>query len=121
MFIPGVSSILTFSTQEQENIPEITMVDEEALIEARRRKREAILAKYQGQSTPSLVDNLKLQSAEASPAPGSPVKTTGDSLTKQSLMFQILLVQALETLRPILTQAMRRLLSSRRRRRTKIL
>jgi serine/threonine-protein kinase PRP4 len=84
MFMPVISSILTFSTQEQENIPEITMVDEEALIEARRRKREAILAKYQGQSTPSLVDNLKLQSAEASPVPGSPVKTTGDSLTLQS-------------------------------------
>jgi len=52
-------------------------LDEEALIEARRRKREAILAKYQGQSTPSLVDNLKIQSQEGTPAPGSPVVRLG--------------------------------------------
>jgi serine/threonine-protein kinase PRP4 len=52
-------------------------IDEEALIEARRRKREAILAKYQGQSTPSLVDNLKIQSQEGTPVPGSPLVRLG--------------------------------------------
>lgn len=54
-------------------------MDEEALIEARRKKREAILAKYQGQGTPSLVDNLKLQSGAASPAPDSPSGRLGNS------------------------------------------
>jgi serine/threonine-protein kinase PRP4 len=80
MCAPKVASMLISSAQEPEPVQEITMIDEEALIEARRRKREAILAKYQGQSTPSLVDNLKLQSAEASPAPASPINKIGNSI-----------------------------------------
>lgn len=67
------------STQEPAPVAEPEPMDEEALIEARRKKREAILAKYQGQGTPSLVDNLKLQSAAASPAPDSPAVKLGNS------------------------------------------
>ena len=67
----------SLTDSKDETTPDLTVVDEDALIEARRKKREAILAKYQGQSTPSLVDNLKLQSANASPAPGSPAIRLG--------------------------------------------
>ena len=63
----------------EDTAPDLTIVDEETLIEERRRRREAILAKYQGQSTPSIIDNLKIQSAEASPTPGSPVSRLGSS------------------------------------------
>jgi len=66
---------------KEEPAPDLTIVDEEALIEERRRKREAILARYQGQSTPSIIDNLKIQSAEATPTPGSPVTRLGSSST----------------------------------------
>jgi len=83
---PNTSSSMYFlnalplisSAQEPEPIREPEVLDEEALIEARRRKREAILAKYQGQGTPSLVDNLKLQSATASPAADSPAVRIGN-------------------------------------------
>src|SRR5947207_1017260 len=85
-FTPGTKSTAYTSesspqlTPSQEGTaPDVTIVDEEALIEARRRKREAILAKYQGQSTPSIIDNLKIQSIEASPAPGSPAPGIGES------------------------------------------
>jgi len=75
---PYSSDIISMLTSsEPEPIPEPIEIDEDALIEARRKKREAILAKYQGQSTPSLVDNLKLQSANASPAPDSPAIRLG--------------------------------------------
>jgi serine/threonine-protein kinase PRP4 len=70
-----IKSKLIYSEHERVPIPE--PVDEDALIEVRRKKREAILAKYQGQSRPSLVDNLKLQSTEASPAPASPAVRLG--------------------------------------------
>ena len=62
---------------KEEPVSDRTIVDEEALIEERRRRREAILAKYQGQSTPSILDNLKIQLADASPKPGSPVSKLG--------------------------------------------
>lgn len=46
-----------------------TPVDEAKLIEERRKRREAIKAKYRGQATPSLVSNLSLeQSGPNSPA-----------------------------------------------------
>lgn len=68
----------------EDTAPDLTIVDEETLIEERRRRREAILAKYQGQSTPSIIDNLKIQSAEASPTPGSPVSRLGSSSPSDS-------------------------------------
>ena len=58
---------------------DLTIIDEEALIEERRRKREAILAKYQGQSTPSIIDNVKMQSEDESRTPGSPITRFGFS------------------------------------------
>ena len=76
-YAPESSTQLTPS--QEEPVPDLTIVNEEALIEARRRKREAILAKYQGQSTPSIIDNLKIQSTEATPAPGSPAPRIGES------------------------------------------
>src|ERR1700738_2695143 len=62
----------TTSTASAE-VPILDPIDEEAVIEERRRKRETILAKYQGQSTPSIIDDLKIHSADVTPAPGSPV------------------------------------------------
>jgi serine/threonine-protein kinase PRP4 len=76
-----ISALLTIS--EEEPIPVHEPIDEEALIEERRRKREAILAKYQGQSTPS-IGNLKIQSAEASAAPGSPTTKLGSLVSSAS-------------------------------------
>ena len=71
-FSPGTKSptyasesVSQLTPRHEEPVADLTIVDEEALIEARRRKREAILAKYQGQSTPSMIDNLKIQSTEA--------------------------------------------------------
>lgn len=46
-------------------------VDEASLIEERRKKREAIKAKYRGQATPLLVSALGLDSTPNSPAEGS--------------------------------------------------
>jgi len=68
------------TVRDLDPIPEPVVVDEDALIEARRRKREVILAKYHGQSTPSVVDNLKLQSTDASPRPESPAHHIGIAL-----------------------------------------
>ena len=51
----------------------------------RRRKREAILAKYHGQSTPSIIDNLKIQSTEASP--GSWFSCSQESVNHLHLHF----------------------------------
>ena len=46
--------------------------DEAALIEARRKKREAIKAKYKGQETPALVQALALNSNTAPTSPKDP-------------------------------------------------
>ncbi|KMU71714.1 LOW QUALITY PROTEIN: serine/threonine-protein kinase ppk5 [Coccidioides immitis RMSCC 3703] len=74
-------------------------VDEAALIEQRRRRREAIKAKYRGQATPLLVQALQIgtetgstacDASEAVPKPGlsgrqgSPTNTLDDTSTAQS-------------------------------------
>jgi serine/threonine-protein kinase PRP4 len=56
-------------------------MDEAALIEQRRRRREAIKAKYRGQATPLLVQALQLGSDSGQSAPSTPKPETPDSLT----------------------------------------
>lgn len=48
-------------------------VDEAALIEERRKKREAIKAKYRGQATPLLVQSLQLDNDSVSDSPSTPM------------------------------------------------
>ena len=57
------------ATIKESIIVDTPPLDEAALIEARRKKREAIKAKYKGQETPMLVQALALNEA----APRSPV------------------------------------------------
>ncbi|EON64807.1 CMGC/DYRK/PRP4 protein kinase [Coniosporium apollinis CBS 100218] len=52
-----------------EPFTEPTLIDEASLIEQRRRKREAIKAKYMGQATPLLVQALQLGSDSGSVTP----------------------------------------------------
>lgn len=66
---------------------DLTVVDDEALIEARRRKREAILAKYMDKPTAPAIDNLKMKSTESSPAPGSPSVKQGNSSSSRRANF----------------------------------
>jgi len=68
-YIPQSSTLMDSTSDEP--VLENATVDEEALIAERRRRREAILAKYQSHASPA-ISNLKLESAEASPAPRSP-------------------------------------------------
>ena len=52
-------------------------LDEAALIEERRKKREAIKAKHRGQATPMLVQALALDNKSAPPTPRSPAVEDG--------------------------------------------
>ncbi len=47
------------------------LIDEAALIEERRKRREAIKARYRGQATPMLVQALEIGNQSGSPAPRS--------------------------------------------------
>ncbi|KAG5438516.1 hypothetical protein PCANB_002620 [Pneumocystis canis] len=53
---------MAFSVSDQDSSEELkpSLMDEEALIEQRRRNRDAILAKYRGQQTPSISSQTKL-------------------------------------------------------------
>ena len=53
----------------------VSFLDEAALIEARRKKREAIKAKYKGQETPMLVKALALNN-DLTPLPSNPTLPT---------------------------------------------
>ncbi|KTW27542.1 uncharacterized protein T551_03041 [Pneumocystis jirovecii RU7] len=53
-------TVLLISEQEPIEELHVSPVDEEALIEQRRKNREAILAKYRGQHTPSLSSQTKV-------------------------------------------------------------
>ena len=55
----------------------IQPLDEAALIEERRKKREAIKAKHRGQATPMLVQGLALDSKSAPSTPRSPAIEDG--------------------------------------------
>ena len=55
-------------------------LDEAALIEARRKKREAIKAKYKGQETPALVQALALNNTTAPASPKDPNSIVQNSL-----------------------------------------
>ena len=59
-------------------------LDEASLMEARRKKREAIKAKYKGQETPMLVQALALNSDST---PQSPVTESPMPPTKSSGQF----------------------------------
>lgn len=61
------------ATQFQDRQP----LDEAALIEERRKKREAIKAKHRGQATPMLVQALALDSKSAPSTPRSPAVEDG--------------------------------------------
>ncbi len=61
------------ATQLQDTQP----LDEAALIEERRKKREAIKAKHRGQATPMLVQALALDSKSAPSTPKSPALEDG--------------------------------------------
>ncbi|KAK0513317.1 hypothetical protein JMJ35_004303 [Cladonia borealis] len=61
------------TTQLQDTHP----LDEAALIEERRKKREAIKAKHRGQATPMLVQALALDSKSAPSTPRSPAVEDG--------------------------------------------
>ncbi len=52
----------------------VPLVDEAALIEERRKRREAIKAKYKGQATPLLVQSLQLgnDSGQSTPKVDAP-------------------------------------------------
>src|SRR5271167_4267855 len=62
--LPSTSLTPSAPPEPVEDTPQI---DEETLIAERRRRREAILARYQGHVSPAIT-NLKSDSVEASPA-----------------------------------------------------
>lgn len=75
---------LLISCRSGNNAQEATeseTLDEAALIEQRRKRREAIKAKYRGSATPLLVQALHLEDKSA---PGSPAKTQLDGDSVQS-------------------------------------
>ena len=53
-------------------VPEAEPVDEASLIEQRRKRREAIKAKYRSKATPLLVQALQLDGNSPSEAPPAP-------------------------------------------------
>jgi serine/threonine-protein kinase PRP4 len=58
-------------------VPTQQPLDEAALLEERRKRREAIKAKYKGQATPLLVSALHLKTpTSATPTPGPLVTDT---------------------------------------------
>ncbi|KAH0542687.1 hypothetical protein FGG08_002920 [Glutinoglossum americanum] len=65
--------------QISEPASEAPLLDEAALIEERRRRREAIKAKYRGQATPLLVQALQLGSDSGLSAPATPRPEVSDS------------------------------------------
>ena len=72
------SSVKATAVNKESTIAEAPPLDEAALIEARRKKREAIKAKYKGQETPTLVQALALNES----TPQSPVIETPMSSEK---------------------------------------
>jgi serine/threonine-protein kinase PRP4 len=72
--VSSVSTILTISRQDAPGAPVIEEpepepLDEAALIEERRRRREAIKAKYKATGTPLLVQALQLGGHSGSSTP----------------------------------------------------
>lgn len=67
------------------NLPEQEPLDEAALIEQRRKRREAIKAKYRGSGTPLLVQALQLADKSGQSTPGQE-----DSATSSKQIPQIL-------------------------------
>ena len=57
-------------------------VDEAALIEERRKRREAIKAKHRGQATPTLVESLALENDSAPTTPRTKVQDDDQSLSE---------------------------------------
>lgn len=55
---------------ENEPLQESEQLDEATLIEQRRKRREAIKAKYKGAATPMLVQALQLEDKSRSGTPG---------------------------------------------------
>ena len=68
----------TVGAEEATQPPTTKPLDEAALIEERRKKREAIKAKHRGQATPMLVQALALDSKSAPSTPKSPAVDEGN-------------------------------------------
>lgn len=89
---PGLKTETETETRHDsadEPFTEPTLIDEASLIEQRRRKREAIKAKYMGQATPLLVQALQLGSDSGSVTPR--VETPEPRLERSGQTTQVLL------------------------------
>ncbi|KAH0551358.1 hypothetical protein GP486_007426, partial [Trichoglossum hirsutum] len=75
----NASISVSSDTQNPDSVSEAPPLDEAALIDERRRRREAIKAKYRGQATPLLVQALQLGSDSGLSAPATPRPEASDS------------------------------------------
>lgn len=62
-------------------------VDEAAQLEARRKKREAIRAKYRGQATPLRLQALQLGAETDSSTPSADTGTTNNTASGEYMPF----------------------------------
>ncbi len=70
--------------EDAQDVREPEPLDEASLIEERRKRREAIKAKYKGQAPPLLVQALRLDNTPATESPSTPM-TTSDSQPQSQL------------------------------------
>ena len=66
----SVSRLHGSDEEAKDNIESLRLVDEAALIEERRKRREAIKAKHRGQATPLLVQALVPTDTPTTHTPG---------------------------------------------------
>ena len=70
--------------EKESTNPEQEPIDEATLIEERRKKREAIKAKYRGQATSLLVQALQLDSTPASTSASTPTPDVSGNRSPKS-------------------------------------
>ncbi|KAI9738068.1 MAG: U4/U6 small nuclear ribonucleoprotein prp4 [Claussenomyces sp. TS43310] len=82
--VADLSSLPTASSDISDVVVEENPLDEAALIELRRKKREAIKAKYRGAATPMMVQALLLNTS-ATPTPGRHGDETSSTRSGKSI------------------------------------
>ena len=80
----GEFDALSADTHIPEGAPEAPAMDEATLIEERRKRREAIKAKYRGSATPLLVQALQLGNQSGPPSPSTSISKLDDSEQRSS-------------------------------------
>lgn len=79
---------MTDSQEEQPSEP----LDEAAQLEARRKKREAIRAKYRSQATPMRLQALHIGAETDSSTPSADTGTTTNTAPGESILLIIMLL-----------------------------